>query len=139
MRQRMVPNVRPPKKPKLRVRTSFRPVSPLDRHLLASNPEAAWYWERRNDALVLRRPSTNRPATPFGARRSRPPGEMVGWRPADPEWWVCPHDGSEDHRAFYTREEQRDDARAARLALPFFKARKLGLLDRWTKTHNEET
>lgn len=122
MRLRMYRPLKPKKKPRLRFRTTGKPSSK------AYGKWAGW----GDPPLTASKPSTNRTTMLSMRVRSRPEGERESvWVSEDHEdetSWVCPSERDEAHIAWYERANALSEIRERRKDLPFFYARRHGLL-----------
>lgn len=123
--------VRPPEKPRLRM----RPVGNgrVDEWSHGRGRYLSPWRHSVDPPCYEPRPSRNHSrARPWRWRGfHRPAGEIVGWRPADPKDernWVCPNDSRDDHTTFYEERDRKEHDEDRIRAMPFFVARKRGLL-----------
>lgn len=124
MRLLMYRPQKPKKKPRLRVRTTGKPDP---------NIYGKWAGWRDHPVIVKAHSVSNRTAMPaLRNAKTRPEGERDSvWVAEDPEKetsWVCPSERDKAHVDWYDRANALDEIRERRKALPFFYARRHGLL-----------
>ncbi len=117
MHLKLIPVFRKQKKGKFVVRTNPSPKADI-----------SWRWSF-DPPCIEKKLSRNICKASWNFPFHRKAGEFLGcWVPADPPEFVCRNEHTKEHQFFYEQEEKKQKESESNRKLPFFVARKLGLL-----------